>query len=239
MKSALKLLLACLCASVQAQDLTTAEKSTIEKTVAIALATHYVARPGFVVGPGPVEQTKVDVSAGKLSCFYWGNYDFTLEEVTEANAGVNYHIRPKDSNWSGRIGYQTWIFNLLQTKPTTIDHVLEGGAHYSGFIEADATLSYIVPGSDADEGIMLHGTLAKPIILKKSRIGEFTLTPKVQAAILGNFYGANGLSHITPGLELGFTHGKFSANVFIKQQFGLEKQMEDKTYFGAQIGVKF
>jgi hypothetical protein len=233
MKKTLLALLACICASAQAQDLTPTEKSKVEATVSSALASHYVARPGFVVGKGPVNQTQAAVEVGNVSAFYWHNYDFTQEEFTETDIGANYNFKPKDSKFSGRIGYQAWLF------PESLDHIIEGGAHYSGFLEADATLSYIVPGSDADEGIMLHGTLAKPIILKKSRIGEFTLTPKVQAAILGNFYGANGLSHITPGLELGFTHGKFSANVFIKQQFGLEKQMEDKTYFGAQIGVKF
>lgn len=212
------------------------EKPSISGNVSATFASDYVARPGFVVGKGPVNQSSAGIDIDKLTVFTWQNYDFGAGRVTERDTGFTYHfpsLKLSDFAFTPRLGYQAWQF------PGSLDHVLEGGIHHEGKIHLDATLTYLLPGSDAKEGVMFHATVSKPLTLAKGSDYSFTFTPQVRAAALSDFYGANGFSKVTPGLELALNRGKFSLNFSAHYQFGTIKEMKSLPYFGGGISYKF
>lgn len=201
-------------------------------------ASNYIARPGFIPGKGPVIQTLAKINLGNFTFFDWRNRDLSSRETNEIDRGIMYGATLSeyfpDGKLSGRIGYQQWLYPQANIK----DNLIEGGLHYSGQVEFDITLSQIIGKSGTDRGYMFHSTLSKTFELLKYEKGSIKLTPMLQAAYLDNLYGANGLTHITPGVEL--SAGKGSARLFgfLKHQSGFNG-MEDKTYCGAGIEFGF
>ena len=75
-------------------------------------------------------------------------------------------------------------------------------------------------------------------IYKKGDL-SVSLTPKVNTAIINNYYKKDGLSQITEGVDLGISKGKFSINASVNVQDGKIKGMEDFTWYTISTGYKF
>jgi len=187
------------------------------------LASSYVARPGFVPVDGPVLQSSVNARKGDLSGFVWQNSDAKAGKVTEIDVGANYHLG------TFRIGPQLWIFP--QAGANKVDAVLEAGVHHSGTVEADATASYLVGQGKTEDGLMLRGTVAKPIPFGKGRV-----IPSLTVAHLDNFYGVSGLAYATVSVSYERGIGPVTASLTAAYQSSLHPKIQDELLLS--VGVR-
>jgi len=201
-----------------------AEEKKLNGGWSLNLANSYIARPGFIPVDGPVVQSSANAKYGNLSGFVWQNSDFKRQKVTEIDVGANYH------HGVFRIGPQLWIFPQAEGG-NKVDGVLEAGAHHSGAVEADATATYLISQGDTEAGLMLRGTVAKPIKLE-----EGILTSSVTVAGLENFYGVTGMAYVTGGISYEQEIGPVTASIKAAYQHSLNDALKDKLQVG--IGVR-
>lgn len=224
------------------------DEPKIEGQFSTGFVTDYMARPGF----NPVEdsmQTSAKFTIEDLTLLYW-----EFREVDgnpfEIDAGFNYNLLKKDvlkGKLNLGLGYQSWIY----PQGDKHDHIIEGSLNYAsdnGSINFHTTCTYLMPGSDADEGIMVHGTIALPEVIPKIQLVEvnpLVIVPTLQFSYLDNFYGADGFAHLTPGVNVGSKIVendlcKVDINAFAKYQIGFQENdgIKDNGVFGFGVDLK-
>ncbi len=215
---------------------------SLDASLNATYANRYSPRPGFFPQEGEVVQINAGVSQDNLSAFIWQNYNLPMDKITEVDIGATYSQQISEDllggTLSGRIGPQIWLFPQSGAKDS-MDYILEGGIHYSGQVEVDTSISYIAPGSDADEGIMIHGSINKTVSFPSEDNHTVDINLGAKGAYLENFYGASGLSHISPEISVDTKLGELDLKLFSEYQIGINEDFESKPVYGITLSGNF
>jgi hypothetical protein len=189
----------------------------LKGTAQTGIGTDYVAKPGFVLGEGPVNQTLVSASYDDwLSGFVWTNADIPTGSLNEADIGL-YVNQNLGSVIKARLGYERWTYPSVPEAKD--DNVARLGINYNGWVNADIELSHLLTG-DSKHGDMVFGSLSKPFQIYNKDGIKATFGPTFNFAVTDRFFETQGLQHITPGLSIGIGRDTVALEVYVKKQFG-------------------
>jgi len=192
------------------------------------IANDYVAKPGFVFGSGPVNQSTLSFSfndvirkGDSLSAFGWSNYDLTDGEMHEVDVGVSYSqgFDVKGGKIRVSASPQYWFYpSHLIGK---FDPAFDAGINYSHKLgNADFLLRNILEHDAAPFRQIYYLTFSKT--MKKE---AFSFTPGVTFSFIRGFPRTDdGLAHITPRANFKINGKNSSIFWNLGYQFGVNTE---------------
>lgn len=195
---------------------------------------------GVVLGTGPHLQNSLNLDIGKFSLYTWANTDLggNLGEGQEANEfdlGISYNTnikKTKNSALSLRTGFERWKYT------GDYDNVFFAGLDYNGLIDASFTAYQAIGHDETPSGRSFLAKVSKTLPITRA----LSVTPRISSAYMNNFYGNEGLAHITIGTGLNYQTGPVNISASLDQQLGIMKKNPkicDKTSVSLGIGVDF
>ncbi|MBI2631370.1 hypothetical protein HYW75_00005 [Candidatus Pacearchaeota archaeon] len=188
------------------------------------IANEYVAKPGFIFGSGPVNQTTLSLSINNvikkedtLSVFAWSNYDITDREIHEVDTGLNYSrgFNIKNGKLMVEISPQYWFYpsGLI----LNYDYAFDARVRYQNNIaNTDLLFRNIFAHENTPNRQIYCLTESKSFKAK-----SFGVVPGITLSFINGFPGTkDGLAHITP--KANFEYKKGNSSVFFNAgyQFG-------------------
>jgi len=216
-------------------------------TLKTGIATDYVAKPGFVVGDGPVNQDLLALNYGpfsnflgtgndwNISAFVWANTDLNDGALNEIDTGFYASSSFFVENLKARFGLEEWLYPSIPGASN--DTVFRVGINYNDIFNADAEFTYLLTGASKN-GKMLYTSLSKPFRLHDKNV-QVHLTPTLDLAITDDFFNTDGVQHVTPGLSLNVGKGPLSLEGFIKKQFGTGNGIPNSLYGGVNARITY
>jgi len=165
----------------------------------------------------------------------WQNQFLNERSITERDYCATYSI-PVTSNLTASAGFQYWDYP--NERFGNFDSVETLGLNYSGAVNANVAYAHLNHNSATEAGDRFCASLSKPITLVDGK-AKITLTPSLSSAVNNNFYGNNGLAHITPGVKLGVSYKNANASAFFNVQRGISQDIQNINFGGVSLGFQF
>ena len=182
-----------------------------------------------------------DVGKGNFTAFGWNSYDVEDGELHEVDVGIKYS-RPLTENVSGYIGITRWNYpsKLLGNKP---DDAFEAGLSFNlpSDLKFNVDIDYIY-GGFWKNGFDIKGSVSKNIFQKDNLFGKginFSITPKIQAYFLKDFYTFDGVRNVTAETSVNFSKGNWNLGIKGNYQKGTKGDVRNIFYYGASLGYAF
>jgi len=195
----------------------------------MTMASSHVAPDGTVVVNNLSNQTYVEASYGSVTIFNWNNYDVKRERFNEHDLGISLKL-PEFKSLKPYIDFQYWGY-----PETEVGYELTStfGVRHSGLVDTHFRITHQFGHKSLESGRRFWIEIAKSFPM-----GKIAITPKIQAAVLDNFFGISGLAHITFGLDGEYQiNKKISLSGFLNHQKGFE--MSTHWYGGIKVGYSF
>ena len=221
-----------------------AEEKELELTgsAQTTLVSKYITDSGTPLGEGPVSQNVVGLNLGPLTGFVWGGYDFGINDWSEIDYGLSLNFpifQGKDHNLEGTLKYKRFTYPGMGWNSDNVGVV---GVSYNGIVNVKLQLHHLFETSTTETGDRIWGRIDKPVLVYQVGDLSVKLNPHLTAAHHYNFFGREGLGHITPGVAIQLTKGRFTLEASVEQQLSIAdeiKQEDVDTYGGISLGVNF
>ncbi|GAH47022.1 unnamed protein product, partial [marine sediment metagenome] len=157
------------------------------------------------------------------------------EESNEFDVGASYSTnikRTKNHALSAKAGFEHWTYT------GDYDNIIFTGIDYQGPVNASLTLFQAIGHDEIPSGNSLLTKISKSFPLGKA----CSITPKISAAYMNNFYGNKGLAHTTIGTEFNYKTDLARITATLDRQLGFIKEnpvIHDQTYGSIGISVDF
>ena len=195
---------------------------------------------GAVLGTGPHQQNSLNLDIGKFSFYTWSSTDLggNLEESEEANefdVGISYSTnikKTKNHTLSLKTGFERWTYT------GDYDNIIFAGLDYQGSVNASLTLFQAIGHDKIPTANSFLTKISKSFPLEKA----FSITPRISAAYMNNFYGNKGLAHITLGTEFNYQTGPVNISASLDRQLGFIKKnpkIHNNTSMSIGINIDF
>ena len=221
-------------ATAAALVVSAAQAESLKGSIITQIGSDYVAKPGFVVGDGPVNQDSFSLDYGPFSGFVWTNTDIANGNLNEVDFGV-YGRQKFGSNITARLGYERWTYPSVPDAKD--DNVARLGISYNGLVNADIEWSHLLTG-DSKRGNMVFGSVSKPFKVYEKDGMSALLGPTLNFAVTDDFFETSGLQHVTPGLSISVEKGSVTLEGYVKKQFGFDGR-HNPLYGGIGLKVNF
>ena len=195
---------------------------------------------GAVLGTGPHQQNSLNLDIGKFSFYTWSSTDLggilgEGEGANEFDVGASYSTnikKTKNHALSVRTGFERWNYT------GGYDNIIFAGLNYQGPVDASLTLFQAIGHDEIPTANSLLAKMSKSFPVGK----KFSITPKISAAYMNNFYGNKGLAHTTIGTEINYQTGPVNISASLDRQLGFIKEnpkIHNQTYVSVGINVDF
>ena len=206
------------------------------------LSSKYITDSGTQIGEGPVAENVAGLTLGPLTGFVWGGYDFGINDWSEIDYGLTLDlplVKGENHNLGLNLTYKHWTYPGMGWNSDNVGVV---GVSYNGLVNAKLQLHHLFETSTTETGDRVGGRIDKPILLYELDDLAVRLNPSITAAYHDKFFGRQGLGHITPGIAIQLTKGRFSLEAFVNQQFSIADEIKDEdigTYGGGRLKISF
>jgi hypothetical protein len=202
--------------------------------VETTLASDYVSPSGSAVEEaGRQDWASINLKGIELGIFQ--NTFLKEKSVSERDYCASYSF-PISSNLTGKVGFQYWDYP--NGRFGNFDSVETVGLNYSGKINASLAYTHLNDNKVTEKGERIHLKLCKPLSLAEGKT-KVSLTPSLATAWLDNFYGQNGFSQASAGLNLGVSRGNWNLNLTATAQKALDSDFKSLNWATASIGYQF
>jgi hypothetical protein len=207
----------------------------------IRIASNHIVDSGVQIGKGPVQQDYIKATANYkdfgVSGLIWHDFSLKTKTFDEIDYWLILDIPTplKGVNLAAR--YQRFIYPSHPEWGQ--DNLGVGVVSYSGFVNAKLEWSHLFSQGNTEEGDRLFSVLSKPIIVYGIDDLSVKLNPSLSFSYDMNFFGRDGLMHITPGIAIQLKKGPYSLEADLKNQIALEDPVEDLVYSRVSAGVSF
>ena len=165
----------------------------------------------------------------------WQNQFLGEHGISERDYCLSY-TTPLASNLTANVGYQRWDYP--NERFGQFDSVETAGLNYSGNVDASLAYTHLNKNSATKNGDRLYLRVSKPIPLVEGKT-KISLSPTLSTAWVNNYYGVSGLAHISTGLGLDVTHGKWGLNISGIVQTSLNSDIKNLNWGTAGISYQF
>ncbi len=202
----------------------------------------YIPRSGTQVGLGSANQTLGYLSYKNLTIYFWMNYGFPDETITEFDYGIEYKHNLYSDTHLGEIsivgGAHKYIFPVAQLN----NFILEGKILYNGILKTDILYTHCFRSNNVDSGSRIYIELRKPVILFDKSF-QIQLIPLMSSAYHWGFYGWEKWGQLTAGIKSKFVFDNISIIAYANYQYSSDDisigHVTEKLfpYFG--IGIEY
>lgn len=203
--------------------------------VETSIVSDYVAPSGARIADNCRQDLFLINPTENLTLSVWQNNSRKENAVNERDYGISYSTRLTDK-LSANVGFAYWSY------PTGTfghyDSIENASLNYSDKFNASLKYTHMNKDDETPAGNSLYLKVSKGF---QTSVGKTKLsaTPSLAVAALDNFYGNDGVSQATVGLDLGASGGKWNAHLFLNSQRGLTEEMESFPWGGASFGYQF
>lgn len=186
----------------------------------------------------------------RLSGYIWQNYSFREGEINERDYRI-WYTQPISENLSIGAGYH--FFDYPSGSFGDYDSAVVAEAHYKGPVDLDFDFTQLIPNKNTSSGTRIYVKASKSFPIFKKDDLEIILTPSISTSYVDEYFNITGPSQFTGGINLGIIHsginkknkrnkknkGNFGIEFFLNMQEGLVDEIEDFTWVGGRLKIKF
>ena len=172
----------------------------------------------------------------------WGGYDLGINDWSEIDHVLSLDFplfEGKNHKLSGTLKYKHWTYPGMGWNSDNLGVV---GVSYEGRVNAKLQLHHLFETDTTEKGDRILGRIDKPIVVYEMDDLIVKLNPHITAAYHDNFFGREGLGHITPGVAIKLTKDRFSLEASVEHQLSVAEEIKDNdvgTYGEIGVGVSF
>lgn len=165
----------------------------------------------------------------------WQNQFEGERSISERDYCITYSV-PLTSNLTASATYQYWDYP--NARFGNFDSIEGLSLSHSGKLNTKVSWDHLNKNSQTEAGDRFCLSVSKTIPIVESKV-KVSLTPSLSTAVNNNYYGNNGLGHVTPGIKLGVSYKNFNASAFFNAQRGVSQDIETLNWGGLSLGYQF
>jgi len=217
-----------------------AEEPKVSGFAKTTAASEYITQSGTQIGEGTALQGlvvgNVSYKDVNLSTYVWIDKGLETGNLDEIDYGISVAFPTPIKDVSLSVDYKRWTF---PDHDWDSNDILGTVISYKGSVDVSLQLEHLFKAKNTESGNRAHISVSKPIVLYEVDDLSVKLNPTITAAYEDNFFGRDGLAHITPGITIKLTKGDYSLEGTINFQINKGNEIDNPLYGSIGVGVNF